>query len=348
MAPLPNNMSYSTANWRETLRSNNRKTYFVIGAFLFIYCAIGILIDMFIYSGNFPQAPLSQIFFALLTLQLFPLVTLIMLGIAVISLFITFTLNNRLMLLGTEYREITPTTAQTIDEKQLYNVVEELKIAAGLRYMPKVFLIDANYMNAFASGYSEKSAMVAITQGLMTKLNRSELQAVMAHELSHIRRMDIKLTLMASVLANLMIMILDIFFYNIVFSRRSSNNRNNSLAMIIIILRYLLPLINIILLLYLSRTREYMADAGAVELLRDNQPLASALLKINKDHTDNQESYNLSYSQTPHEHVRREAYIYDPAQAGIKSMSSLSDLFSTHPNIKDRLFALGFKLNDRS
>src|SRR5258708_2871810 len=98
----------------------------------------------------------------------------------------------------------------------------------------------------------------------------------MAHELSHIRRMDIKLTLMASVLANLMIMVLDIFFYNMLFSRRgSSNNRNNSLAAIIMILRYLLPLINIILLLYLSRTREYMADAGSVELLRDNQPLAS-------------------------------------------------------------------------
>lgn len=346
MAQQPNNLSSTSSDWRKTLRTNNRKTYMVISLFFLIYFALGMLIDTDIYTGQFPQATISQVFYALITLQLFPLVTIIMLGIAAISLLITFTLNNRLMLLGTEYKEITPTTAQTTPEKQLYNVVEELKIAAGLRYMPKVFLIDASYMNAFASGYSEKSAMVAITRGLMEKLNRSELQAVMAHELSHIRRMDIKLTLMASVLANLMIMVLDIFFYNMIFSNRS-DNRRNSLASIIIILRYLLPVINILLLLYLSRTREYMADAGSVELLRDNQPLASALIKISKDHTDHQKEYYAAYSQTPHENVRREAYIFDPVQAGIKPTSSISDIFSTHPNLKDRLSALGFKYNDQ-
>ena len=74
-----------------------------------------------------------------------------------------------------------------------------MKVAAGLTYLPKVYIIEADYMNAFASGYSEKSAMLAITRGLLTKLDRDELTAVMAHEISHIRHMDIKLTLMASV-----------------------------------------------------------------------------------------------------------------------------------------------------
>ena len=347
MTRLPDNLTHSAADWRQTLRVNNRKTYLVIGVFFLIYFCVGLLIDTFIYAGQFQQAPLSQIVMALLTLHLFPLVTLIMLAIAAVSLFVTFSLNNRLMLLGTEYREITPETAQTFQEKQLYNIIEELKIAAGLRFMPKVYIIQANYMNAFASGYSERSAMVAITQGLMEKLNRSELQAVMAHELSHIRRMDIKLTLMASLLSNLMLMVLDIFFYNMIFSRRS-DNRRDGLATVIILLRYLLPLINILLLLYLSRTREYMADAGSVELLRDNQPLASALLKINSDHMTHQQQYEAEYHQTPHENVRREAYIFDPVQAGIKPTASLSDLFSTHPKLQDRLAALGFKYNDHT
>ena len=180
----------------------------------------------------------------------------------------------------------------------------------------------------------------------MEKLTRSELQAVMAHELSHIRRMDIKLTLMASLLANLMIMILDIFFYNLVFSGRSNNRKNGGLLVVIMVIRYLLPVINILLLLYLSRTREYMADAGSVELLRDNQPLAQALLKINNDHHANQQEYNAEYQKTPHENVRREAYIFDPIQAGIESRASLSDLFSTHPKLNDRLAALGFKTHD--
>jgi len=337
--------SSSAADWRKTLRQNNSRTYIIILLFFLIYLGIGILVDMYLYSAAYPYATLGQLFQALITFKLFPLATLIMLGIAVFSLFISYILHDRLMLLGTDYHEITPETARNAAETQLYNIVEEMKIAAGLRYMPKVFIIDAEYMNAFASGYSEKSAMVAITRGLMNKLNRDELQAVMAHELSHIRHLDIKLTLTASLLANITIMALDILFYNAMFSnRRESNSKSrNSLAAIIIILRYLLPIISILLLLYLSRTRELMADAGSVELMRSNQPLASALLKINADHVENRERYNQIYQQTPHENVRREAYIFNPAQAGISSISSLNDLFSTHPSLEARLAALGFK-----
>ncbi len=337
----------ATADWRGVIRSNNRKTFFVIAIFVLIYAAIGLLVDMYIYTSQFPQASPKELFQALITFKLFPLVTVIMAGVAALSLFVTFIFHDRLMLLGTEYREITPTTAQSPAEQQLYNVVEEMKIAAGLSYMPRVYVIEADYMNAFASGFSEKSAMVAITRGLIQKLNRDELQAVMAHELSHVRHLDIKLTLMASVLANLTVMVLDIFFYNALFSRRrsddSDNRSGNALLTIIIVLRYLLPVLNILLLLYLSRSREYMADAGCVQLTRNNQALASALLKINQDHQENQSEYNVAYQQTPHENVRREAYIFDPIQAGIEKTSSLADMFSTHPNLKDRLAALGFK-----
>lgn len=343
-----NQFTQTTANWRKTLRANNRRTTVVIGAFFLIYLAIGLLVDMSIYSANYPTMPINDIFIAIITFNLFPTATLVMLAIAAVSLLVTFSLYDKLMLLGTEYHEVTPKTARTAQEKQLYNIVEELKIAAGLHYMPKVFIINADYMNAFASGYSEKSAMVAITHGLMQKLNREELQAVMAHELSHIRHMDIKLTLMASLLTNLIVIVLDLLFYNAIYGRQQSENRSrNNLAAIVMILRYLLPVINILLLLYLSRTREYMADAGAVELLRDNQPLASALLKIQGDHQQHEAAYSQAYQNTPHENVRREAYIFDPAQAGISAMSSLGDLFSTHPNIKDRLAALGFKYGEK-
>jgi heat shock protein HtpX len=348
MAQPLDSYTHKASDWRATIKRNNHRTWVVIAAFLFIYIGLGLLVDTYLVAGHYPNAPLSQLFLALITFKLFPLATLIMLGVASISIFVTFTLYDKLMLLGTEYHEVTPQTARSLEEKKLYNIIEELKIAAGLQYMPKVFVIDADYMNAFASGYSEKSAMVAITRGLMEKLNRDELQAVMAHELSHIRHLDIKLTLMASVLANLMIMVLDMFFYTAFFSGRgNSDNRNrNGLATIIIILRYLLPVINMLLLLYLSRTREYMADAGSVELIRDNKPLASALLKIQNDHLGNQDKYSQAYQQTPHENVRREAYIFDPAQAGFKSMASLTDIFSTHPSVQDRLAALGFK-NER-
>lgn len=340
------NYTLKTADWRKSLRQNNRRTIIIISLFFLIYCAIGLLADMYFYSTSYPTADLSQLFRAIITWQLFPLITIIMLVIAAISLLISYTFADKLMLLGTHYHLITPETAKNANEQQLYNVVEEMKIAAGLRYMPKVYLIDADYMNAFASGYSEKSAMVAITRGLMEKLNRDELQAVMAHELSHIRHLDIKLTLTASLLTNLSIMVLDILFYNAFFNNRRTNNRSkNSLASIIIILRYTLPIISAILLLYLSRTRELMADAGSVELMRNNQPLASALIKIHQDHLQKRERYADKYQQTPHENVRREAYLYDPAYANIKSLTSVSDIFSTHPSLEQRLEALGITKN---
>jgi len=342
---MPNHLdtyAIGSTDWRKTLRSNNRRTYIVIGLFFLIYCAVGLLIDMYIHASTYPNATIPDLFSALITFQLWPVVTFIMFMIATISLWVSYTWYDKLMLLGTEYHEVTPATAENLIEKQMYNAVDEMRIAAGLRYMPKVFIINADYMNAFASGYSEKSAMIAITTGLLTKLNRDELQAVIAHELSHIRHLDIKLTLTASLIANLIIIVLDIFFYNAIFSRRNAGGRSkNSLGTIIIILRYLLPIINVFLILYLSRTRELMADAGAVELTRTNQPLASALMKINDDHLQNRERYAGLYQQTPHENVRREAYIFDPLEAGIKDISSMNDLFSTHPSLQTRLAALG-------
>ncbi|MBU1629337.1 MAG: M48 family metalloprotease, partial [Gammaproteobacteria bacterium] len=191
-----------SADWRAQLVTNQRRTFFVIASFVLIYLAIGFLVDLIIHGGfdggMDPQHQLGFVFQQLITFQTIPYATITMAVVAVVSLFVTYSLYDRLMLLGTQHREITPQTAQSTAEQQLYNVVEEMRIAAGLSYLPKIFVIEADYMNAFASGYSEKSAMIAITSGLLEKLDRDELQAVIAHELSHIRHGDIKLTLTAA------------------------------------------------------------------------------------------------------------------------------------------------------
>lgn len=343
-----NQFERGTANWRQVIRDNQRRSRLVILTYILIYVALGLLIDVFYQAGHYPQASLGDIFFALISLKIMPYVTLITSAVAVISLWVTFAYADKLMLLGTEYRQITPETAANTEEVQLYNVVEEMKVAAGMKFMPRVYIIEADYMNAFASGWSEKSAMVAITRGLMQKLDRAEMQAVMAHELTHIRHQDIKLTLVASVLSNLILMIIDVLFYSVVFGSngRSSNgdrDRSNAFFIIIILLRYLLPLVTILLMFYLSRRREFMADAGAVELMRDNEPMARALLKISQDHQAHAAEYNQDYRENGHEQVRRQAYIYDPVEAGIEPVKSLADAFSTHPSTEERLKALGFK-----
>lgn len=340
-----NNYTSMAVDWRKQLKLNERRTYFVISMFMLIYVAIGLLVDLYLHPA-LVQIPIYQAIFVLITFQVIPKATLLLGVIAVISVLVTFSLHDRIMLLGTGYHQIKPGADLSLAEQQLLNITEELKIAAGLRYMPKVYLIDAEYMNAFASGYSEKSALIAITSGLLRKLDRSELQAVIAHELNHIRHLDIKLTLMASVLSNIILIVIDILFRGMLFTsrgrRRSNENGGNALAIIVILLRFLLPLITVLLLLYLSRKREFMADAGAVELTRDNTPLAKALLKISSDHEVNKEKYAYLYRANSHEEVRREAYIFDPTQAGISLQQSIGNIFSTHPPLTARLQALGF------
>jgi len=334
------NYHATTADWREQLRRNERKTRSVILTFVLIYLGVGIIVDAFILQSYFPHATLGQCLLALVTFQAVPYATLLMGGIAVVSLLITYALYDRIMLLGTDSREITPQTAKSLREKQLYNVVEEMKVSAGLQYMPKVYLIEANYMNAFATGYSEKSALVAITRGLLEKLDRAELQAVMAHELSHIRHHDIKLTLMVAILSNILLLVIDVLFYSVIFNR--DRRQDNRFLFVIMVLRYVLPLVTMVLALFLSRTREYMADAGSVELMRDNEPMARALLKISQDHEQHAEQYAQEYGQTAHEEVRQASYLFDPSI--LDPVKSLSNVFSTHPSIMDRLKALGFKL----
>ena len=235
----------SAGDWRGQLRRNERNTRWVIAIFIAVYVGVGLVADTFILQSQYRGIGLGQCFYALVTFQVVPFATVIMAGIAVVSLFITYAMYDKIMLLGTDSHEITLETAANLQEKQLYNVVEEMKVAAGLQYMPKVFLIEADYMNAFASGYSEKSAMVAITRGLMEKLDRAELQAVMAHELSHIRHHDIKLTLMVAILSNILLIVIDLLFYNMIFRR--DDREDNRLLMVIMVLRYVLPLITLML-----------------------------------------------------------------------------------------------------
>jgi heat shock protein HtpX len=348
---MPKNYEqFTAADWRQVLKVNQRKTVAVIATFIIIYLLIGLLIDLYIYSLMYKQATLQQIFFAILHWQLHPKFMFATGVVAIIAILVSFKFHDRIMLLGTNAREINPSGTNSIDEQKLLNIVEELKVAAGMRYCPRVFIIEEDYMNAFASGYSEKSALVAITRGLLNKLKRDELQAVMAHELSHIRHGDIKLTLLASVLANLMLIIIDVLFYASLFGSRDDDRDGGSrgnLFFIIILLRYLLPLITMFLLLFLSRKREYMADAGSVQLTRDPDAMARALLVIQNDYKEKAAASNgAKVSAEAHENLRHQAYIFDPVSAGFIKSGSTSDILSTHPSIKNRLRALGFRTTD--
>ena len=223
--------------------------------------------------------------------------------------------------------------AQPVTEQsapQLMNVVREIAIAANVP-MPDVYVIDDTAPNAFATGRDPEHASIAITTGLLQKLDREELQGVIAHELSHVRNFDIRFTLIVGVMVGAIAMLAD-FFLRFTFwggARRSRGRDGGGGAQLIvfviaIVLAILAPIIARFIQLAVSRQREYLADASAVELTRNPYGLERALAKISGD------SEVLEAANRGTQHM----YFTNPIK---KFEARSSNLWSTHPPIVERI-----------
>src|SRR5436190_3233378 len=234
---------------------------------------------------------------------------------------------DRLVLTVSGAKEVDPTSAP-----QLMNVVQELAIAAAIP-MPKVYLINDTAPNAFATGRDPQHASIAVTSGLLEKLDREELQGVIGHELSHVRNFDIRFSLIVGVLVGSIALIAD-FFLRWTFwtggGRRSrdSDRGGNALQLvafaIAIFLAILAPIAARLVQLAVSRQREYLADASSVDLTRNPEGLERALARIATD----QEVLEVANRATQH------LYFTNPIK---KFEERSSNLWSTHPPILDRI-----------
>lgn len=242
---------------------------------------------------------------------------------------ISLTAGDQILLSSSQAVPITPEI-----HPQLFNVVEELKIAAGLPVLPKIYMIHDPTLNAFATGRSPKSASVAITSGLLARLNRDELQGVMAHEISHIIHRDILFVTLAGVMLGSIVLLSRIFLRSTMYGSMGSRRRYSSrgsqgsgqgqaiLFVIAILAAILAPILVQIFYFALSRQREYLADAGAARLTRYPEGLASALEKI---------AGNTAPLSTANE-VTAPMYIDTPFRG-----SRALHLFSTHPPVEERI-----------
>ncbi len=218
--------------------------------------------------------------------------------------------------------------------KQLYNIIEELCLASGLP-MPRVFVINDNAINAFATGRDPQHAVVCFTIGCIQKLNREQLQGVAAHELSHIKNYDVRTMTLATVLVGITVLLSDMLFRMFLFgsisNRGSSKNSGGGIIIIAIIVSIILaivtPIVAKMITFAISRKREFVADASAAEMTRNPFGLASALEVISSD------SSKLVSANKATAHL----YISNPLK-GQKIF--LQSLFSTHPPIEDRINAL--------
>jgi heat shock protein HtpX len=207
------------------------------------------------------------------------------------------------------------------DNPRLYRIVENLTIATGMP-MPRVYLIDDPAPNAFATGRDPRHAVVAATTGILDVMNDRELEAVMAHEISHVRNYDIRVSMIAFGLVSAIGILSDIALRMFFFSDRDNQNSNPIVMVIGIILIILAPIIAMLVQFAISRQREYLADASGVMATRDSDGLASALEKL-KAHGRPMQRQN-----TASAHL----FFSNPLRSGF-----VNKLFSTHPPLDDRI-----------
>jgi heat shock protein HtpX len=289
----------------QQIASNKRKTVYVMIGFailvLFIGAAVGYVFYNSAMAGVVMAAVIAGIYMAMMIAN---------------STNVVMSMNH-----ATEVSEA--------DQPELWHTVEDMALVAKIP-MPKVYIVNDASPNAFATGNSPKNAAVAVTTGIMQRLNREEMEGVIGHEVSHIRNYDIRLSTIALALSSAIAMLVNMGMHSFWWGggrRRSDNdNEGGTLEIIMMILSIILvilgPIATTIAQLALSRNREYLADASSVELTRNPLGLINALEKISAS----EPMHNPDPSSSA-------LYISDP----FKKKKSMAHLFDTHPPIEDRI-----------
>jgi heat shock protein HtpX len=296
----------------ELIRANQRKSFW-------LFVCMGILLLLLGYAIGGSLIPDGGGSFGVV----------IALGIWIILSIISIAFGSNILLAISGAKEVTQDV-----HPQLFNVVEEMKIAAGLPKIPKIYIINEEAPNAFATGIKPENSAIAVTAGLLSKLNRDELQGVVAHETGHIFNRDIRFMTMAGIMLGSIVLISEIYFRGMWitgggrrYSSKSSKSSGQGQLIIMIAaiaLAILAPILARLLYLAISRKREYLADATAVRFTRYPEGLASALEKISESHLDLPSANK----------VTAPMYIVNPLkEKGMK----IADLTSTHPPISERV-----------
>lgn len=283
--------------------SNIRKTWLLLAGFLVLIILLG---WFFSYAlGNRAFLILATVF-------------------SVATSFISYWYSDKIVLAMTR--------AKLVDHREnpeLYHLLENLTITAGLP-LPKFYLLEEGQPNAFATGRDPRHAAVVVTRGLLEKLDKSELEGVLAHELSHIGNRDSLLMTMVVILAGIIINLADFFLRSRFWRSNDDDNRSSALLMIIgILVAILAPLAATLIQLAISRKREFLADASGALLTRYPEGLASALEKIAADPLP----LKVANNSTAH------LYIASPFR-GRQTTNWFVKLFSTHPPVEERIKAL--------
>lgn len=286
------------------IRKNKRESWFIV--FLFV-----IVITLIIY-------------YICMALDLGVFSIIIAFTFSVISAWSSYYYSDKIVL---KLNNARPATKE--ENLKLVNILDSLVVASGLPVKPQLYVVEDAQPNAFATGRDPEHAVICVTTGLLEKLDYYELEGVIGHELAHVKNYDIRLSAIVTVMVGFVVMLSDMFSRMLFYGGKSkdSESKGNGILMLIgLVFLILSPIFGSLMQLAISRKREYLADATSVEFTRNPDGLISALIKISDDPNELKTANN----STAH------MYISSP----FRSKKKKSSLWSTHPNLEDRINAL--------
>jgi len=292
-------------NFYKEIQSNKRKTYFLLVFFSLIVIILGAIIGI-LFIGSY----LVGMIIAFI--------------IAIIYSLLVYKSGDSMILKSAHAKEL-----KKEDDPYLFNLVEGLAISAQIP-KPKIYVINEESMNAFATGKDPEHASIAVTSGLRKRMNRLELEGVIAHEMSHIKNYDIRVMMLVTVLLGVVVLLSDVIFRSFIWAPRNRRSQGGGSGMLImlaiaVVLAVLAPIVAQLMRLAISRKREYLADATGAKLTHYPKGLADALEKIKNDHDITVDTANKA---TAH------LYIENPLR---EKKGFMSKLFSSHPPIDSRI-----------
>lgn len=290
-------------NIYSAVESNKRKTYVIICLFILFVSTVG-----YIYGKASGDQAIS-----------FAVIAFIF---AIFSSVGSYFFSDKLVLATTGAQKI-----KKSDNPELYNTIENLTIASGIP-MPNVYIINDPSPNAFATGRDPDHAVVAVTTGILAKLNKSELEGVIAHELSHVKNYDIRVMAIVAILVGFVAILADMFMRSLWFRNSDdNNNKGNGIFLLLgIVFAILTPIVATLIQLAVSRKREFLADASGALLTRYPEGLASALEKISSD------THPTKSATTATAHL----FIVNPFKEKTAG-AWFASLFNTHPPVQERI-----------
>ncbi len=290
------------------INSNKRKTAFIIVVFMLFISFLGYVLGEYYFGYGMGLGVMGMAFV-----------------FSAISALSSYFYSDK-MVLGISGAK----KADPVRDSNLYGILENLSIGSGLPKTPDLYIINDSAPNAFATGRDTKHSAIAVTTGLAQKLNKRQIEAVLAHEISHVKNYDILLMTIVVVLVGSVTMLANFLFRGRMFSSSDNNRGGGGIILLVgLALAIVSPIIAQLIKLAVSRSREYLADASASLLTRDPDGLAEALAIIAND----PEPLEVANEATAH------LYISNPLKKGVNA-DWFANLFSTHPPVQERIARL--------